>query len=355
MAQSAEAADVTDVTSSLRSAGGSQRHWQRRRQRRFQFAVIGAVCLLLLVGLGSLSLGAIYLTPAEAIRGLGTGADAFHRLVVWEIRLPRYLDAMLVGAALATAGALLQVVTRNPLADPTILGVSSSAGLVIAIVLVASGNPSATALAIAGIAGGLVGAGAILVIAWGGAVSPLRLTLAGVALAAFFGAVIVGLLASSRTFLEVNLGFLAGGLYGSDWREARAIAPWIGPGLLGAILLTGRLNALALGDEVAASLGVLTDRTRILVLALAGALTGTAVSVAGLVSFVGLVSPHLARFAVGSDQRYLIPASMLTGALLVATADLIARIVLQPSELPMGILTAAIGAPFLLYLLKFRT
>jgi len=317
--------------------------------------LIVVVAMLLLVGLGSLMLGAVYLGPVEAIRGLGTGGDPFERLVVWEIRFPRFLDAMLVGAALAAAGALLQVVTRNPLADPTILGISASAGLIIAIVLVSTGNPSDTVLAIAGIGGGLIGAGAILVIAWGGAVSPLRLTLAGVALAAFFGAVIVGLLASSRTFLEVNLGFLAGGLYGSEWREVKAITPWVVPGLGGALLLTGRLNALALGDEVAASLGVLTNRTRIIVLVLAGALTGTAVSVAGLVSFVGLVSPHLARFAVGSDQRYLLPSSMLVGALLVSTADLVGRVVLQPSELPMGILTAAIGAPFLLYLLKFRT
>jgi iron complex transport system permease protein len=124
---------------------------------------------------------------------------------------------------------------------------------------------------------------------------------------------------------------------------------------VGAQLLSGRLNVLALGDDIAASLGVLTDRTRVMTLALVGVLTGTAVSVAGLVSFVGLVSPHLARFAVGSDQRRMLPASMLIGALLVASADLAARVVLQPSELPMGILTAAIGAPFLLDLLKVRS
>lgn len=328
--------------------------WQQRRQRRFMLAIAAGAALLLLVGFTSLMLGAVFVGPGDALRGLASDADQFARLVVWEIRLPRFLDAMLVGAALAAAGALLQVVTRNPLADPTILGISSAAGLAIAVVLVASGNPSDTQLAVAGVGGGLVGAGGILVIAWGGAVSPLRLTLAGVALAAFFGAAIVGLLASSRTFLEINLGFLAGGLYGSEWREVRAIAPWVIPGLIGSQLLAGRLNALALGDEIASSLGVLTDRTRVFVLALAGALTGVAVSVAGLVSFVGLVSPHLARFAVGNDQRYLLPASMVTGALLVASADLAARLVIQPSELPMGILTAAIGAPFLLYLLRFR-
>ena len=325
------------------------------RERRLTITLFVVGALLALSGVGSLMLGAVYIQPFDAIRGLAPGGEDFDRLVVWQIRTPRFFDAMLVGAALSTAGALLQSVTRNPLADPTILGISASSGLVIAIVLVLSGNPSDTQLALAGIGGGLVGAATILYIAWGGVVSPLRLTLAGVALAAFFSAAIVALLASSRTFLEINLGFLAGGLYGSEWREVRAIAPWILPALVGAQLLSGRLNVLALGDDIAASLGVLTDRTRVMTLALVGVLTGTAVSVAGLVSFVGLVSPHLARYAVGSDQRRMLPASMLIGALLVATADLAARVVLQPSELPMGILTAAIGAPFLLYLLKVRT
>jgi iron complex transport system permease protein len=186
-------------------------------------------------------------------------------------------------------------------------------------------------------------------------VSAIRLTLAGVALAAFFGAAIVGLLASSRTFLEVSLGFLAGGLYGSDWRHAAAAAPAVIPALLLAFGLSGRLNALALGDDLAAGLGVMADRARFFALTLAGVLAGVAVAIAGLVSFVGLVSPHLARFAVGDDHRFLIPASAVTGALLVTSADLVARLVIRPAELPMGILTAAVGAPFLLYLLRFRT
>lgn len=126
------------------------------------------------------------------------------------------------------------------------------------------------------------------------------------------------------------------------------------PGLVIAFLLSGRLNALALGDDVAAGLGILTDRTRLAILAVCGVLTAAAVSIAGLVSFVGLVSPHLARFTVGTDNRYLIPVSALYGALLVTAADLAARLVIAPSEIPMGIFTALVGAPFLLYLVKFR-
>jgi len=130
--------------------------------------------------------------------------------------------------------------------------------------------------------------------------------------------------------------------------------PYFIPAMVAAVLVSGRLNILALGDDVAAGLGVLTDRTRLLILAIAGVLTAVAVSTAGLVSFVGLVCPHLARFTVGSDNRAVVPISALYGAILVTGADLVARLVIAPSEIPMGIITAGVGAPFLLYYVKFR-
>lgn len=322
--------------------------------RRFALFAGGTGALLLVAALLSLMWGAIDFAPREALRALWPGGDAFIRTIVWEIRFPRVLVAVVVGASLAVSGTLLQVVTRNPLADPTILGISSGAGLGTALVLAISPGAAVAVLVGVGAAGGIVGASIILFLAWQGVVSSIRLTLAGVALAAFFGAIIVALLSSSRTFVELGLGFLAGGLYGSGWADAQASAPLMLPGVLLSFALAGRLNALALGDDMAAGLGVMADRTRALTLTLAGALAGVAVALAGLVSFVGLVSPHLARFAVGDDHRYLIPAAALTGALLVVAADLVARLVIQPSELPMGIFTAAVGAPFLLYLLRFR-
>lgn len=321
---------------------------------RFAVAAGGVILALVVVGWLSLMLGAITLGPGEVASGLFSADDTFARTVVWEIRLPRLLDAMLVGASLAIAGSVLQVVTRNPLADPTVMGVTAAAGLATSLALVWWPETGQFSLAVAGVAGGLVGAAVIAVIAWGSTVSPLRLTLAGVAVAAFFGAAIVGILASSRTFLQMSLGFLAGGMYGADWSDLSGMAPLVLPAGAAAIYYADRLNVLALGDEVAVGLGVVVDRTRITALVLVGVLTGAAVSVAGLVSFVGLVSPHLARFAVRSDHRYLIPMSALTGALLVSLADLIARLAIRPAELPMGILTAAVGAPFLLYLLKAR-
>ena len=315
-----------------------------------------ALAFLALLTLGYLSLmyGALTLSPGEVWSGLTSESDVFARNVVWQIRFPRLVDGMLVGACLATAGALLQGVTRNPLADPTILGITAAAGLGSATAIVIDPQLPQWGIALSSAAGAVAGAGVLFVIAWRGQISPVRLALAGVALSAFFGAAIVGLLSSSRTFLQTSLGFLAGGLYGSEWRDFRAMLPYAVPGLAGAMLLAGRLNVLALGDEVAAGLGVLTDRTRAAILAAVALLTAAAVATAGLVSFVGLVGPHLARFVVGNDNRYLIPASALFGAILVTAADLVARVLIAPSELPMGIFTAAVGAPFLLYLVKFR-
>jgi iron complex transport system permease protein len=316
--------------------------------------VAGGVVLLCVIGLLSLMYGAVNLTPAEAWSGLTSNSDAFARNVVWQIRYPRLIDGMLVGGALAVAGALLQGVTRNPLADPTILGITAAAGLASASALVVNPELPPWGLSMACAAGGLTGAGMLFFVAWRGSVSPVRLALAGVALSAFFGAAIVGLLSSSRTFLQTNLLFLAGGLYGKEWSALHAMLPYVIPGFLAALLLSGRLNVLALGDDVASGLGVLTDRTRLAILATCGILTAAAVSVAGMVSFVGLVCPHLARFTVGSDNRYLIPVSALYGAILVSAADLVAKLVISPSEIPMGIITAGVGAPFLLYLVRFR-
>lgn len=319
------------------------------------FVVVGlAVVALLVLAMASLMYGAIQLTPREAWSGLTSDSDVFARNVVWQIRYPRVLDGMLVGACLAVAGSLLQGVTRNPLADPTILGITAASGLAASTTMVVDSEAPQWVIAATAVGGALVGAGVLFIISWRGAISPVRLALAGVAMSAFFGAIIVGLLSSSRVFLQSSLGFLAGGLYGSAWGDWHAMLPYAIAGLAAALLLSGRLNVLALGDDIAAGLGLLTDRTRLLILAVCAVLTAAAVSTAGMVSFVGLVCPHLAKFTVGADNRLSIPVAALYGAILVVAADLFARLVISPSEIPMGIVTAAVGAPFLLYLVKFK-
>ena len=335
-----------------------QAAWRRRpglrHGGRAALALGLTLAFLLAVCAANLMFGAVHLSLSEVWSGLTSDSDVFARNVVWQIRFPRLLDGMLVGASLAVAGCLLQGVTRNPLADPTILGLTAAAGLASAAAIVANPQIPQWGIAMSCAGGGLGGALVLYIIAWRGQVSPVRLALAGVALSAFFGAAIVALLSSSRTFLQTSLGFLAGGLYGSEWRDFHAMAPYSLIAFAAALLLSGRLNVLALGDDVAAGLGVLTDRTRLFILAVCGILTAAAVSSAGLVSFVGLVCPHLARYAVGNDNRFAIPVSALFGATLVAAADLVARLVISPSEIPMGIVTAAVGAPFLLYFVKFR-
>jgi len=346
---------MAPMAASTSSGGGAlPRRSAFATLRRPLLVAACGVLVLAVITCASLMYGAVTLSLSQAWSGLTSESDLFARPVVWQIRFPRTVDAMMVGACLATAGALLQGVTRNPLADPTILGVTAAAGLASAIVIVANPQVSQPGIAAACGVGGLTGAAILYVIAWRGTVSPVRLALAGVALSAFFGAAIVGLLASSRTFLQTSLGFLAGGMYGSEWSDFRNMLPYALPGFAGAFLVSGRLNVLALGDDVAASLGLLTDRTRLLVLAIAGLLTAAAVSTAGLVSFVGLVCPHLARYSAGNDNRVIVPLAALYGAILVSAADLFARLIISPSEVPMGIVTAGVGAPFLLYLVRFR-
>ena len=329
---------------------GAARGYPRR-----QLALAGAgVLALAVIGLLTMMFGAVTLSAGEALRGLASGSESLSGLVVGQVRLPRFLDAILVGAALGVAGALLQGVTRNPLGDPTIFGLTAAAGLASATAISISPQIPQWGIALACMGGGLAGAGVLFIVAYRGAVSPVRLALAGVALSAFFGAVTVALLASVRTFLQTTLGFLAGGLYGADWTDLHSILPFVLPALVAALALSGRLNVLSLGDEMATGLGVLADRTRLAILVVAGVLTASAVAVAGLVGFVGLLSAHVARFATGSDHRALIPASALTGAILVCAADLVAKLVITPSEIPMGIITAGVGAPFLLYLVRYK-
>lgn len=335
-------------------ASGGLRSTDRPASTRFLVLVFGSLVVLIAVSVLGLAYGAVTLSFADVWAGLTSDTDRLARSIVWDIRVPRLLDGMIVGASLAVAGTLLQGATRNPLADPTIMGMTAAAGLVSSALIAFNPQVGHWAIVLACMVGATAGAAAIFVISWRGAVSPVRLALAGVALSSFFGAFIVAILASSRTFLQTSLGFLAGGLYGSNWVEFQHALPYLAIGMAGAMLLAGRLNILSLGDDIAAGLGVLTDRSRAALLLVAAILTGVAVSIAGLVSFVGLVCPHIARFMVGSDNRYVIPASALLGAVLVTGADLAARLVIRPSEIPMGIVTAAVGAPFLLYLLRSR-
>lgn len=325
----------------------------RRRDRR-TFVLLASGLLLLGVMVAGVMIGSVPVSLGDiwaALTGERTGAGRF---IVWNLRLPRVLLAALVGMNLAVAGAMLQSVTRNPLADPHLLGLSAGGALVAVLALRLAPDVALGSLPPLAFAGSLAGALVVYLLAWRGGVAPARLILAGVAVGALFGAFTTGILLTSSLTVQVIMSWLAGGFYARSWPHVETVLPYSAVGLAAALLLARRLDVLALGDEPAAALGVRVQRLRALLTGIAAVLTGSAVAVAGLIGFVGLIVPHAARMLVGSGHRYLLPVAALLGGALLVGSDLIARTVVEPRELPVGIVTAVVGAPAFLYLLRRR-
>jgi iron complex transport system permease protein len=276
------------------------------------------------------------------------------RIIVMSIRLPRILLAAAVGFALAAAGAVMQGFFRNPMADPSIIGVSSGAAVgAVAVLTLPVAVPLGLGLHGAAFAGGLVTAFAVYFIATDGDRTPVAtLLLAGVAVQTFLGAVVSYMLVHSGESLDRAVYWLMGHLHNAAWSEVRTTALVVPP-LFAVLVAYGHdLNVLLLGEEDAQTLGVEVERTKRVLLAASSLLTATAVAVAGVIGFVGLIVPHVVRLLVGPDHRILLPTSALAGAAFLVATDTVARA--GASELPVGIVTAALGAPFFLYLLRRR-
>ncbi len=315
----------------------------------------GCVALAGVIGLcglvASLAVGAAGLSLAEVFGVLtGSGTDAAHRIVL-EYRLPRALCALAAGAALAVSGVLLQSVTRNPLADPGLVGVTAGAGLAATIVLAALPG-RAGLLPVFAFGGAMVSAVVVYSVSWrpGAGSSAMRMVLAGVAVNALLGAVIGVLITMYADRVPTVMFWTAGSFNGRGWGHLRLMLPYVAVGLALAAWLRPSLGVMELGDDTAASLGVRVERVRLLAFAAAALLAGAAVSVAGLVGFVGLVVPHVARLLVGGSARWMLLSCVL-GAVLLVWSDLAARTVLSPNELPVGVLTALIGGPYFVFLL----
>jgi len=310
-----------------------------------------AVALIVSAAAGIL-IGAVAIGPGDVVTAL-FGSNDVNGTIIRELRLPRVLGAALVGGSLATAGALLQGLLRNPLADPFVTG--TSAGATLAAVAAIALGATAPIVPLAAFAGAL----AAVTIVWrlarlGGSTTVLTVLLAGVVLTSFVGAVVTFILVSSDRLalrLRAVLGWLQGGVSVISWDELAVAAVIVAAGLGFALFLAHRLDAYAFGEETAATLGVDPDRTTTAVLAATALLSGAAVALAGLVGFVGLVVPHALRFAIGATHRRLIPASFFAGAAALVLADLGARVALSPAELPVGAITGLVGAPFFLLLL----
>lgn len=330
----------------------------------------GLAALLAVAGLLSLGLGAIAIPPGRILDVLLSGgtdpALARDALVVLNIRLPRTLLGALVGAGLAVSGALLQGLFRNPLADPALVGVSAGAGLA-AATLITLGDRTLHALGMAGplpyavlpagafLGGVLATFGLYLVATRAGRTSVATMLLAGLALAALSGA-LTGLLvyASDDRQLRDLTFWTLGSLGGATWAKVAATAPAILPVLFAVPFLGRGLNALVLGEAEAFHLGVPVERLKRAVILLVAITVGAGVAAAGIIGFVGLVVPHTLRLLIGPEHRRLLPACALLGAALLVLADVAARLVVAPAELPIGIVTALVGAPVFLWLLLGR-
>ena len=300
-------------------------------------------------------IGAVPLSPLDVLAALGGGGDPVTGVIIRELRAPRVLAAALVGGALGAAGALLQGLFRNPLADPYVTGTSAGAALGAVGVIALGEALSAAVVPLAAFAGALVSALLVWQLArLGGRTTVLTVLLAGVVLTSFAGALVTLLLVSSDRLalrLRAIVDILSGGVAIRAQGELAVAAVIVGLGLALALVLGRRIDAFVFGEETAATLGVDPEHTTVAVIGATALLTGAAVALAGLVGFVGLVVPHALRPFVGATHRRLVLACFLGGASALVLADLGARIILAPAEVPVGVITGLVGAPFFLVLL----
>ncbi len=339
------------------------------RSRAGYGLLLAAICvLILLAAFFSVSVGAVDVDPASIFKIIvdrALGKEIFARAweertetIIWSIRFPRVIMAFIVGAGLSVCGVLMQALTKNPLADPYVLGISSGAstGAVCAIIL--GWFPFMGGYAT--IFGATLGAVLAILLSMGiatarGRITSSQLVLAGIATSALFSAltnlVIYGCHTGSDKTKTAQY-WMIGSLSGADWGTTRYVAVVFVVALLIVLLFVRDLDVLLLGDDVAESLGVETGRIKGVIVLLATLLTGVVVSVSGVIGFIGLVVPHMVRALVGSKHLRLLPAAVLAGGLATMLADVVSRVVMAPEELPIGIIAALIGAPFFLYLIK---
>lgn len=327
----------------------------RVRLTRALFLIVGAV-LLAVVFVLSLWVGARGIAFAEVWESLWHPDGGETSFIVHEMRMPRAWLAVIVGAALGVAGALIQALTRNPLADTGILGVGAGANFAVVIAIGLLGVTAISQYLWFAFLGAIVVT--VLVYALGSigslGASPVRLTLVGVALGALLGGVASGITMLHPDSFEDMLRWSAGSLAGRGWGILGTVAIPIGLGLLLGVIAGRPLNAIALGDDLARALGARVIRTRVLVIIAVTLLAGAATAAAGPIGFVGLMVPHVVRWFAGPDQRWIIPFSAVGAAVLLLASDVVGRVVLAPQELEVGIVTAVIGAPVLIILARRR-
>jgi iron complex transport system permease protein len=310
----------------------------------------GALVAIALVSTVAVSTGSFAIDPPELVRTLLGGGTQDTRFVVWDLRLPRLLSAVLVGGGLAISGLIFQSVTRNPLAAPDILGIDSGAAFAAVGVIVLGG--AMDLVPAAALLGGLLTAAVMYLLSWRGGIGRYRLVLVGVALAALLAAGVNWLLTTGETWeVQRAVHWMLGSLYATTWRDVALLVLTLGAlALMGATLARG-MTALQLGDDIAAAIGVHVERTRLALLVVAVGMASICVAVAGPIAFVAFVAPHMSRRLARSSGAGIVPATAAIGALLLLVADTIGRLVGGAVDLPVGVVTVAIGAPWFLWLL----
>jgi len=297
--------------------------------------------------------GTADLETSAVLKALFTdSADPTAEVIVRSLRIPRVVAALVVGASLGAAGSLIQSATRNPLGDPQLFGLGGGASIVQALALSGVLNVGPWGLASLSAAAGLAGAFLIYVLASRESLTPARLALVGVSIGALTLAVAAAILTHARIFSLQALALFSGSLANRGWTDVTPAIPYLALGLGLAVLAAGRLNLLVLGDRLAWQLGASPKSTRLMTLASAGVLAGAAVSLAGVVGFVGLFTPHMVRLLVGNDARTVMAVSVPVGALVVLYSDQIARLAFMPAEIPVGLITTVLGAPLMIWVAR---
>jgi iron complex transport system permease protein len=333
---------------------------------RHPLLVLSALGILLLATMIlAARIGAVSIEPAQIIAiafkrvadlDLGIVWTAAEESIIWQIRLPRVLGAAIVGAGLAGAGVVFQGLLRNSMADPYLLGTSGGAALAATIAFLipfSLGFATFGFVPFAAFLGALLAVLLVYRVARVGMHTPITtLLLAGFAVSSMLAAIMSALMLLSRGTLERVVLWTLGGVSASGWNMLLTVTPLIAIGSVLAFWLSNDLDAFLLGEEQAAALGVNVERKKFLLLAVGALMTGAAVALSGLVGFVGLIVPHVTRILLGPQHRLLLPASLLCGAIFLVIADLIARTVIAPQEIPLGVVTALIGAPFFIVLLR---
>lgn len=306
----------------------------------------------IVVAIISTGMGEMKISPIEVVKVLlGIGGEQ-ETLIVQEFRLPRIVVAILVGAALAVAGAILQGLVRNPLAAPDILGITGGASVTAVAYLLFFETMSIKWLPGAAFAGATIVSLLLYALAWKKGVTPLRLVMIGVGLKIVASAAVTLLITFSPFLLQNRaILWLTGSIYGSAWSDVAMILPWVVVLIFLSIIMTGRVNVQQLGSDIATGLGNFVNRDNFILLLVCTALTGTAVAVGGEISFVALLAPHISKQLVGPSFGSVLPVSIFVGALILLIADLIARVAFAPLDIPVGVFTSAVGAPFFIYLL----